>query len=250
MGAALALNLMLTDFSIELAGLAVAVGYVGLCEGLADANARSPARGDPRVTFMLGGTAQIVLIATIMTPLTYVEASASLPLQHSSAFTVARALRFGWTAYLHDADDHPALAAWLSYGYTMIRWSFFAIPLVLAAKGCFRRIEEFTFAFGLALIAITIVSALVPAIGGGIVTIPSFHAASAVLYVWALWPLRWTRPVVALAFGAMLASTPIIGGQSFSDVVAGAAIALLAIFSARGVGRIVARRRVVAAASR
>ena len=115
----------------------------------------------------------------------------------------------------------------------MIRWPIFAIPVVLAAKRRFVRIEEFTFAFGLALIATTIVSALVPAIGvyqqigldpasvknvnvgayldqlrdlpptregvlrhlellglGGIVTFPSFHAASAVLYSWALWPMQ------------------------------------------------------------
>ena len=62
-------------------------------------------------------------------------------------------------------NDHPLLATWLSYGYTMIRWPIFAIPVVLAAAHRYRRIEEFTLAFALALIATTIVSALVPAIG-------------------------------------------------------------------------------------
>ena len=28
---------------------------------------------------------------------------------------------------------------------------------------------------------------------GGVVTFPSFHAAAAVLYAWALWPIRWIR---------------------------------------------------------
>ena len=130
------------------------------------------------------------------------------------------------------------LASWLSYGYTMIRWPIFAIPVVLAAVHRYRRIQEFTLALALALIATTIVSALVPAIGvyqqigldpaelksldprayldqvrdlapvrdgtlrhldlfglAGIVTFPSFHAASAVLYAWAFWPVWWMRPI-------------------------------------------------------
>jgi hypothetical protein len=57
------------------------------------------------------------------------------------------------------------LAAWLNYSYTMIRWPIFAIPIAPAAMGHYRRIEEFTFAFGAALAATTILSALRPAIG-------------------------------------------------------------------------------------
>ena len=38
----------------------------------------------------------------------------------------------------------------------------------------------------------------------GIVTFPSFHAASAVLYSWALWGARWIRPIVVVANGALL----------------------------------------------
>src|SRR5262249_35388893 len=69
----------------------------------------------------------------------------------------------------------------------------------------------------------------------GIVTFPSFHAASAVLYAWALWPVRWMRPVALLANGAMLASTPIDGGHYFIDLIAGIAVALFAILVARRV---------------
>ena len=84
MGALLALSLMFTDFSIELTGLAVSVGYVGIYGGFAHANACSPLRRDPQVMFVLGGTAQIVLITAIMTPLTYVAASINLPMQDAN----------------------------------------------------------------------------------------------------------------------------------------------------------------------
>ena len=286
MGAALALSLAFTDFSIELSGLAIAVGYVGLYAGFAHANARSPTRRDPQVVFVLGGIAQIVLITAVMAPLTYVAASTRLPLQDANLLAIDRALGLNWTAYLDFVDDHPTLAAWLGYGYTMIRWPIFAIPVVLAAKGRYVRIEEFTFAFGVALIATTIISALVPAIGvyqqigldpatlknlnpgayleqlrdlpptrdgalrhlelmglGGIVTFPSFHAASAVLYAWALWPVRWFRPIVVLANAAMLAATPVIGGHYFVDLFAGIAVAVLAIAAANLVAQWIARRQ-------
>jgi hypothetical protein len=285
MGAALALSLAVTNFSIELSGLAIAVGYVGLYAGFAHANARSPTRRDPQVMFVLGGIAQIVLITAVMAPLTYIAASTRLPLQDGNLLAIDRALNLNWTAYLDYVDDHPTLAAWLGYGYTMIRWPIFAIPVVLAAKGRYLRIEEFTFAFGVALIATTIISAFVPAIGvyqqigldpatlknlnpgayleqlrdlpptrdgalrhlelmglGGIVTFPSFHAASAVLYAWALWPVRWFRPIVVLANAAMLAATPIIGGHYFVDLFAGIAVAVLAIAASSLVAQWIARR--------
>jgi hypothetical protein len=285
MGATLGLSLMVTDFSIERTGLLIAIGYVGLYAGFAHANARSPRRRDPQVMFVLGGTAQITLITAIMTPLTYVAASANLPLQDANLLVVDRVMGLDWAAYVRFVDDHPLFAQWLSYGYTMIRWPIFAIPVVLAAKRRFARIEEFTFAFGVALIATTIISALVPAIGvyqqigldpasvknlsvgayldqlrdlpptrdgvlrhlellglGGIVTFPSFHAASAVLYSWALWPMRWMRPIIVVAFGAMLAATPINGGHYFIDVFAGVIVAVVAIVAARRVGVMLARR--------
>jgi hypothetical protein len=165
----------------------------------------------------------------------------------------------------------------------MIRWPIFAIPVVLAATHRYYRIEEFTFAFGLALIVTTLISTFVPAIGvfqqigldpssithlnlqpyldqlrdlpparngtlrhldllglGGIVTFPSFHAASAVLYAWALWPVRWMRPIVVLAFTTMLAATPINGGHYLIDVIAGVAIAAASIVAARQAGRAIA----------
>jgi hypothetical protein len=284
LGAVLACSLLLTDFSIELAGLAIAICYVGLYAGFAHANARSPRRRDPQVMFVLGGTAQIVLLTAVMTPLTYVAASAALPMQDANLLAVDRALGFDWAGYVGYVDAHPALAALMNCGYAMIRWPIFAIPVVLAALGRYRRIEEFTFAFGLALFVTTLVSGLVPAIGvyqqigldpatlqhidpgayldqlrdlpptragvlrhlellnlGGIVTFPSFHAASAVLYTWALWPLRWSRPFVVFVNGVMLAATPLNGGHYFVDVIAGVAIAVSAIVAARLVGRVIAR---------
>ena len=67
----------------------------------------------------------------------------------------------------------------------------------------------------------------------GIVTFPSFHTCAAVLYLWAFWPVRWMRPLSLASNGMLLIATPIGGGHYFIDIIAGAAIAVLAIAAAK-----------------
>lgn len=76
---------------------------------------------------------------------------------------------------------------------------------------------------------------------GPILTFPSFHAISAVLYAWSMWPVRWLRVFGVLWNGVMLAATPIGGGHFFVDVAAGILIALAAIYVVGRLGRYLAR---------
>ena len=62
----------------------------------------------------------------------------------------------------------------------------------------------------------------------GLISMPSLHAAMAVLLAHALWRTRWAAPAIALN-ALMLAATPVLGGHYLVDVLAGVAIALLAI---------------------
>jgi hypothetical protein len=290
MAAALALGLLTTDFTVGPVGLLIAIGYVAIYAGFAHANARSPARRDPQVMFVLGASAQIALATAVLTPLTYIGASMNFPMQDAALLAADRALGLDWGAYANFVNDHPALASWLNRAYAQIGWPLFAIPVALAATRRYRRIEEFTFAFVASLAVTTIISALVPAIGvyqeigldpgalknidaagyldavhyvpptregvlrhlellglGGIVTFPSFHATSAVLFAWALWAVRWLRPVAVVVNGAMLVATPLNGGHYFIDVIAGVAIAGASIVAARRIGRTIARRHADAA---
>jgi membrane-associated phospholipid phosphatase len=63
----------------------------------------------------------------------------------------------------------------------------------------------------------------------GIVSFPSFHAASAVLYMWALWPVRFVGPLGATLNVLMIASTPVIGAHYMIDVFGGVALAAISI---------------------
>lgn len=66
----------------------------------------------------------------------------------------------------------------------------------------------------------------------GIITFPSGHAAFAVLSMWAAWPSRWLRyPVLALNV-LMIVSAITHGAHYFVDVIAGSAVAMLAIMIA------------------
>jgi len=64
----------------------------------------------------------------------------------------------------------------------------------------------------------------------GLVCAPSFHAASAVIYIvtaWRIAPLRW--PVAALNVGMLLA-TPVEGTHYLTDILGGMAVACLALW--------------------
>lgn len=64
----------------------------------------------------------------------------------------------------------------------------------------------------------------------GMVTFPSFHAAAATLFMWFGRRLRgWRWPICAVSF-AMLLSTPIEGNHYLVDLLAGIAVASLAIW--------------------
>jgi hypothetical protein len=76
---------------------------------------------------------------------------------------------------------------------------------------------------------------------GGIITFPSFHAATAILSMWALWSVWWLRPLALIANTGMLLATPLVGGHYFVDVFAGIFVAIAAIAAARLIGEWVTR---------
>jgi hypothetical protein len=78
----------------------------------------------------------------------------------------------------------------------------------------------------------------------GLVCAPSFHAASAALYIAAAWratPLRW--PLVTLNC-AMLLATPVEGTHYFADLIAGILVALIAVVGGAALTRLVGSRAV------
>jgi hypothetical protein len=164
MAAALALCLALTGFSLKSESLLLPFGGPALFAGVAYGYAFARRR-DSLVPFTLGSTAQLALISALTAPLTYIAAAAGLPMQDANLAYLDRVLGLDWQAYYNFIYDRPALITYEILGYAMIIWPMFGIPIVLGATRHYRRLQQFTLACALALIATTVISALVPAIG-------------------------------------------------------------------------------------
>lgn len=67
----------------------------------------------------------------------------------------------------------------------------------------------------------------------GLISFPSFHTVGALLFIWAIWPLRTLRwPAIALN-AALISATPIFGAHYFVDLIGGAAVAFTSIMVSR-----------------
>lgn len=64
-----------------------------------------------------------------------------------------------------------------------------------------------------------------------LVSFPSYHAATAVLTVWATWPVRYLRPLMIPLNIGLIAGCPIFGTHHFIDLIVGAGLACLTIYS-------------------
>ncbi|MEK9283744.1 MULTISPECIES: phosphatase PAP2 family protein [unclassified Bradyrhizobium] len=232
-----------------------------------------------RLAFVVVSIAQLGLLSMLAALLTYVAASASLPLQDATLDHWDRALGLDWAAYYRFMTARTEFLPYALLAYGAIALPPFCVPLVLGLTGHPVRLQRFTMATLLTLCIVAIMSALIPAIGtyqlydlptefatykatgyliqlerlpvirsgdlhvlvvsqiGGIVTFPSFHAAAAVLALWAWWGVWWMRPWAFLMSAAMLIATPLLGGHYFVDVFAGIAVAGIAIALASSIER-------------
>jgi hypothetical protein len=279
MAATLFLAMALGGFSLVPASLVKPVLVVGAYLGYAHYKSYWAHKRDSRVVFILGSTGQVLLVSILMTPMTYIAAATNFPMQDFTLNAIDHSLGLDWMGYFDFVYSHHALLVASVFAYSMIGWPVFGIPVVLGWTGRYRRLQQFTLAFAIALVVTIIVSIFTPAMGtydflkfmpdpnvyipgayleqlrdlplvrdgalrhidfaelAGIVTFPSFHAAAAVLYLWAFWPVRWFGPIAIVANCAMLLATPIGGGHYFVDVFAGIAIAASSIMAAKWIGQ-------------
>jgi membrane-associated phospholipid phosphatase len=63
----------------------------------------------------------------------------------------------------------------------------------------------------------------------GMVSFPSFHAASAAIYAWAMWPIRSVRWVFLILNAALIFSTMPEGDHYLTDVIGGLVVAWVAV---------------------
>jgi hypothetical protein len=110
LAAAFGLAMLLTDFSIAIYPAIIGGGFVALYAGFSCFNAIATNRRDPQIVFMLGSTAQIVLITMLMAPFTYIAAAANFPMADTTLLAIDRFLGFNWLGYVTYVNERPLLA--------------------------------------------------------------------------------------------------------------------------------------------
>ncbi len=277
MGVVVLIGGALCGFTIEPVALGITLGVAAGLALIAYLYAFAKGdQADPKLIFPLGAISQLLLIATIMGPLTYVAGVTNWPLQDQTLLTIDRAMGMDPHTIARYANDHDWLGGLLVRSYILIKIILLAIPVVLALTSRFVRLQVFVFAFSLTLIMTLLISTFTPAVGTyyglgidpaqftsldgsmysaqlrdilalrdgslrhlelfkitGIVSFPSFHAASGILYIWALWPVRYVGGAAVALNLLMIASTPVIGAHYMIDVFGGVALAVVGIWLAK-----------------
>jgi hypothetical protein len=159
----LILGLGLTDFSLKIdSAFMLAVGMPALFSAAGYALWRA---GYPRPAFILVSIAQIELLVLLVTPLTYIAASANLAMQDANLASVDRLLGLDWRAYYNFVCERPGLVPYVYLAYAMITWPPFGIPILLGLTRNYCRLQQFTLACALTVVVTALISSLLPALG-------------------------------------------------------------------------------------
>jgi hypothetical protein len=200
--------------------------------------------------------------------LSYLSVTLNRPLVDQELVALDRALGFDWlTVYLW-VRDHEGLHRLLRFAYDSGLWQIILVMVLLAFIGRHEDLAEFVLLMMLTLVVILIVSSIFPASSTytyfgvddpgtassisdfdklrrgtlrlmnpmpvqGLVSLPSYHAAMGLLFIWAFRHVRLLFPAAVVLNIALLASTPTHGGHYLVDVIAGLLVCAVMIWLVR-----------------
>lgn len=122
-------------------------------------------RPDDRLTAALTGTAHLVGFAAVGAPLSYIAASANLPLWDATFAAWDRHVAFDWTAWLELITTIPWLHAVLETAYASFSVQAITTLLLLSLMGQIVRLKIFVAAFVATTLAVIAISTVCPAAG-------------------------------------------------------------------------------------
>ncbi|HEY9064275.1 MAG TPA: phosphatase PAP2 family protein, partial [Burkholderiaceae bacterium] len=254
--------LALGGWTIAARGVVVlALGVVACVAPLAIARYRR----DTRIATTTSFCALLLTFQAAAATLSYLVVGTNAPLVDAPLAAADRALGFDWLALHAWLQGHAAARAVLGVAYHSGLMQLVFVVLFLALTGRRAQLEAFMLLFIAATLLTIGVSGVFPAAGAwkfhavagasadlsslshfellrdgrlreialdrmqGLISIPSLHAAMAVLLVHAVRGTKVVLPVLAALNLAMLASTPVDGGHYFVDVVAGVLLVVVLI---------------------
>jgi hypothetical protein len=164
----LLLCLAITAFSLEIESLLLKVVFMAgmfTAAGYCLMSLKWASSWAPRLAFILLSIAQLELLFLFATPLTYILASANLPMQDANLARLDQLLGLDWRAYYRFVYERPALVPYVYLGYAMITWPTFGVPIVLGLTKHYVRLQKFTLACMLTVVVTALISSLLPAVG-------------------------------------------------------------------------------------
>ena len=199
--------------------------------------------------------------------LTYLSARCGLPLRDEALESLDRCLHFDWMAWSAWVAAHPPVHLALRMAYASLLPQIVLCCCVLPLTAGARRLSDLFWSAFATLLVTSAASALVPALGAfahhglparadwladllalrrpgpvaftlhrmkGVVTMPSYHAVLAVLFIHAHRRTGCLGAAVALLNLIVIVSTPSEGGHYLCDVIAGGLVATASIVVVRG----------------
>lgn len=271
--------IQISDFTLP-PNVYLSLFYVTLLLALVGLIARS--YGMVRIAIALEAIALPTIIGALTAVATILLSAVAMSFVDDRLAAADRFLGFDWLAFYRFNLDHGWLIEISRYAYKSIAWQAPLAPLMLSLIAGRRRFWQFMCAWAIASILTVAIYPFAPAAGPyiyfdiprgtlpiehfsvasiidglrsgqlreideamiGLVSLPSFHAASAILFAWAAWHVRMARPLMIPVNVLMLLSTVLIGDHYLVDLPAGIAVAALSLWLG---GRIISRNAEVSA---
>jgi len=220
----------------------------------------------PKLATALESTGLVYGQAFVFLLLIYALMTFNVPLADARLAAADHALRFHWPDLAEPFRRHPGLLGWAKLVYMSFNWEPALVTISLSVAGLSLRAWRFAAAAAISLAFTSIVGSIVlPADGAavyyqarpwpelvglwsqshvihalrsgrqfvdagmitGLISFPSYHACTAVLYVWATWPLSFLRWPMVVLNGGMAFVAIVGGGHYLVDIIAGAIVGLV-----------------------
>ncbi len=198
--------------------------------------------------------------------LSYLCITTDMPLVENNLLRFDQIVGFDWPAVYGWVQSHPAVRQILGFAYASGFWQLVAIPAALGLSGRREDLSMFFFLLALSSIYLLVVSTPFPATSAfehfrvsdtdalssvsdfsvlrngsmrtfdlqrtqGLVSLPSFHTALAVIFAYSLRRIRFLFWPAVILDVLMIASTPTQGGHYLADVLSGLGLSALTIVS-------------------
>lgn len=204
--------------------------------------------------------------------LSYLCVSLDAPLIERSLIAFDRSLGFDWPVVYQWVLAHPLVSGVFEFAYASGRWQLIAIPVFLGLFGTREELPAFFFLLVIASCYLLLISTPFPATSAfvhfnvsdnaakatvsdfallrvgslkvidldnaqGLVSLPSFHTALAVLFTYSLRRFPRLVCIAAPLNVIMILSTPTQGGHYLADVIAGLLLFAVTVFTYNAIVR-------------